>query len=265
MSAQTAVALGLLSEDDAQSKILIAISHDCDIATDNLRVEPTVEFVVGNLIDRVDGAYTRARNARILHLEFETPDGKRAVAFAIRDRREVDKEALSDHPPETGWSHASTKGLTSLRWWLAARYFRSSFADTFESRLRQSKLDERIDKLLSPHGEYIHGIFFMVDDGEGNNRIEDEPHELRALVVYDDEATEEQVAAVKTASDAISAAFKGKFFDNGLRTWKKIELVTCEGISDEIFSFAALRVFKQWRLEFRSLGDDPQQLPIRSI
>lgn len=265
LSAESAVALNLLSADGAKGKILIAASHDCDIANDNLIAEPTVEFLIGELIDKVDGSYTRAKNARTLHLEFETPEGRKAAAFTIRNRVEVQKEGLASHSPQKGWSHLSPKGVISLRWWLAARYFRSSFADTFETRLREAKLDEKIDKALSKHATNVHGIFFLVDDGECNNCSDEKSHELRAIVVYDSEATEEQIAAVKEATATITDAFKRRFFNKSSGEWKQIELVSCDAISDEVFSYAALLSFKQWRLEFRSLENDSQQLPLTSI
>lgn len=264
LSAQSAVALGLLNENDAKSLVLMAISHDCDIANENLRAEPTVEFLTGELIDRVDGSFTRAKNARTLHLEFETPEGKKAVAFAIRNRTEVKKADLADHAPDGKWSHASPKGLISLRWWLAARYFRSSFPDSFETRLTQSKLDQKIDRLLSPHGEAVYGIFLLVDDGAGDNRDDEELHELRAVVVYDAESEDAQVSKIKKAAEEITAAFKSKLYDNTSRAWRKIELVSCDAASDEVFSFADSRIFKQWRLEHRSLEDDTQVLTVES-
>lgn len=267
LSAQSAVDLGLLSEDESREYVLMAISHDCDIATDNLTVEPTVEFVIGELIAKADGTYTRAKNARTLHLEFETPEGQKAVAFAIRKRKEVEKTALADHVPDTSWSHASPRALISLRWWLAARYLRSSFPDTFEARLCRKgiKLDDKIDKLISPHGDSIYGIFFLVDDGSGKNRNEGDAHELIAALVYSAESGEEAIKAIKKAADDIAAAFKAKLYDKHSGEWKEIELVSCEAISDEAFSFADSRIFKQWRLEHRSLENDSQPLPVENV
>lgn len=264
LAGPSAIALGLLSEVESESRVLIAVSHDCDIATDNLRAEPTVEFIVGELIQKVDGSCTRAKNARLLHLEFETAGGKRAFAFSIRDRRDVDKTLLADHAPAAGWKHSSASGLISLRWWLAARYFRSSFPDTFEARLKQSRLDERIDKLISPYGDDVYGIFVLVDDGIGNNRNDDEEHKLTVLVVYDAGSDDARVDEIKAAAAKITAAFTAKFYDGTSKTWKKIELISCDAISDEVFSFADVRTFRQWRLEHRSLEDDAQVLAIES-
>lgn len=264
LSAQSAIDLGLRRENEANNFVLMAISHDCDIANENLHAEPAVEFLIGKLIDKVDGSFTRAKNARTLHLEFETPEGKKAVAFAIRNRVHVEKADLADHAPDGKWSHTSPKGPISLRWWLAARYFRSSFPDSFEARLTQSKLDQKIDKQLSPHGEAVYGIFFLVDDGAGDNRNDDELHELRAVVVYDAETEDAQIKKIKNAAEEIVAAFKSKFYDNTSGSWRKIELVSCDAVSDEVFSFANSRVFKQWRLEHRSLEDDGQVLTVES-
>lgn len=266
LSAGSAVALRVVNEADADTRVLIAASHDCDIVTDNLSTEPTVEFVVGQVIDKVDGSYTRTKNARILHLEFETPDGKKAVAFSIKVRVEIQKADLADHAPDSRWTHASPMGITSLRWWLAARYLRSSFPDTFEARLTQSKVAERFDRLLSPLGDFIYGIFFLVDDGDGLNHASQDPHELRAVVVYDSGLVdEENLEKIERMVDALRTLFKRTFYDEATASWRKIELVSCNKASDEVFSFANSRIFKQWRLEHRSLSDDSQPLPIQSV
>lgn len=263
LSAEDAVSLGILSEGD-NNCVLVAISHDCDIVNDNLRVEPSVEFLVGAKIPRLDGNFTRAKNARVLHLEFDTPAGKQAVAFSIRERREVPKTLLAEIEPRADWKHSTPKGLICLRWWLAARYIRASFPDTFENRLARAKLGEKIDKLLGPYGENIFGIFFLVDDGQGESLLATQPHELRAAIVYDAEAPEEQIAAIQKVAVAVTEAFKSKLFDARSRAWKDIELVSCDAFSDEAFSFAASRYFKQWRLEYRSLEDDSQQPPVEN-
>lgn len=262
LSGESAVALGLLQKDEADRRVLIAVSHDCDIANSNLHAEPTVEFVIGEIVEKIDGSYTRAKNARILHLAFETPKGKKAVSFSIRGRKDVDKTALSDHIPEMNWQHISPRGLDSLRWWLAARYFRSSFSDTFEARLKQSKLDQKIETHLSPHGEAVYGIYFLVDRGAVVQRADDDTHELLALIVYDAGADENQVTAIKLASSEIAAEFEKKFYDSHSKAWGKIELASCNAISDEAFSYSDSRLYKQWRLEYRSLEDNTQLLPL---
>lgn len=264
LSAQDAIKLGLLA-GGSTSRICIVASHDCDIACERLIAEPTVEFLVGALIEKVDGAYTRAKNARTLHLEFQSPDGRKAASFSIRDRVEVDKTRLADFVPDLTWSHISPKALVSLRWWLAARYFRSSFPDSFETRLSRSKLNHKIDQLLTPLGETVHGIFFLVDDGADEGKADAEPHELRAVIVYDASADETQIEAAEAAAKKIEGAFRAKLFDPATGVWRDIELVSCECVSDEVFSFAHMRAFKQWRLEFRSLDDDAQTLPVLNV
>lgn len=265
LPAKSAIALKLVQEAESEHFVFIATSHDCDIANANLRIEPTVEFIRGEVVDKIDGSFTRAKNARILHLEFDTPTGKIAVEFNIRERFDVGKEALADYLPEDNWSHCSRMGLGSLRWWLAARYFRSSFPDSFEKHLVQTKLDERIDKLLSPLGDAVYGIFFLVDDGSGNNRSDDDTYELRAFVVYDSESDEKQIVAIQKAAKDIDAAFRAKLQDSRSRHWGKIEMVSCGAVSDESFSYANSRIFKQWRLEHRSLDDESQELPVPSV
>jgi hypothetical protein len=57
-------ALQLLVSDRT---IYIAITHDCDIAHENLEIEPEIEFVRATRIDRIDGNFSNAKNSRTLH------------------------------------------------------------------------------------------------------------------------------------------------------------------------------------------------------
>lgn len=61
-------AVGLTDVPDAD--LAIAISHDCDIANDNLDIEPVVEFIYACILNQRNGNYTHGKNPRTLHLDY---------------------------------------------------------------------------------------------------------------------------------------------------------------------------------------------------
>jgi hypothetical protein len=263
-----ALALGLVGEDDNDEPIFIVASHDCDVACANLALEPEVEFVRGRVVASIVGELTKAKNVRLLHLEFNTAAGPKCVEFNTGLRIRVPKDRLADFSPAEDWELVSSKGQASFRWWLAARYFRSSFSDTFDARLSKSKIDRKIDQALSPCSKDVYGIFFLVDDGAESSLPENISHVLRSVIVYASETiSDEDITKIKAAAEKIERAFKKEFYDSVTHVWSGIELMSCDVVSDEVFSWANARVFKQWRLEFRSFADDnlDHPLPIGSV
>jgi hypothetical protein len=260
LSNEDAISLGVVNSTSAERIILVAVSHNCDIVNDRLQVEPEVEFIVGTEIDALDGSYTRAKNARILHVEFNTPDGKKAVAFDIRRKVLIRKYDLVNYFPLQGCIASSPKYLQSLRWWLAGRYLRSSFPDFFDKSLTEKKVDEKIDKLLTPFNASVYGFFFLVEKVTDESSGNEELYELRALIVYDSENTEdEEIEKLEMAASNMAAVFEKAFLEKSSKKWKAIELVSCDVVSDNAFSYSDLYKYQQWRLEYRSLEPEPPQ------
>lgn len=64
------LSLELIHPEDAQSQIAIVISHDCDLAEEDLEREPFIEVIVGKVIDNACPNHTNAKSPNKLHLEF---------------------------------------------------------------------------------------------------------------------------------------------------------------------------------------------------
>ncbi|QAZ41493.1 hypothetical protein C1M51_12910 [Methylibium sp. Pch-M] len=145
--------------------------------------------------------------------------------------------------------------------WLASRYRRSAFPDEFERRLiKELKLHEKIAKAVKPHGDLIAGVFFDVDDGAEITR--DGPGDTYTLditilhsAVPNFETAEK---AADTAAKAIEKAFKDKLFDP-TKTWRYIELRSCDPVSESVLTYQHFKQLKRWRLEHISLAAEPQQ------
>jgi hypothetical protein len=63
------LSFGLLRPEEGESGLAIVISHDCDLAEDDLDREPFVEVVIGALIDSASPNHTFAKSPNKLHLE----------------------------------------------------------------------------------------------------------------------------------------------------------------------------------------------------
>jgi hypothetical protein len=48
--------------------LAVAVSHDCDIANENLEAEPAVELVLGCFVDKQNGNYTYGKNPLTLQI-----------------------------------------------------------------------------------------------------------------------------------------------------------------------------------------------------
>ena len=146
--------------------------------------------------------------------------------------------------------------------WLASRYRRSAFSDEFERRLtsKEFKLHEKIAKAVKPHGELIAGVFFDVDEGAEVARDgPDDTYTLDITILHsadpDFDAAEK---AAEAAAKAIEKAFKDKLFDP-TKTWRHIELRSCDPVSESVLTYQQFKQLKRWRLEHISLAAEPPQ------
>lgn len=251
-----AIDLGLIPPDAADDSVVVMVTHDCDIASDVSR-EPDVEVIVGQRISNL-GADTNAKAVRRLHISFDTSNGPVPVELHAASKVTRPKCAALAKPPRKDWKLAP-EGLVTLQKWLAARYFRSAFADEFERRLKDkpAKLDRKIAKALHVPSEHILAVLFDVDGGvERLRNGPDDLYELHITLLYDS-STDEPAAyeAAQKAADAIEDSFERAFFEAS--KWKNIKLLACVPVSDNAMTVAQSRLLKQWRLDYVSLEADP--------
>lgn len=252
---RAAIDLGLIASDATDQSVVIMVTHDCDIASR----EPDVEVMLAKRIPAL-GADTNAKTARRLHIAFETSQGHVAVELQATGKTATPKQTVLSTQPRPDWK-LTPEALVTLQKWLAARYYRSAFADEFERRLKDkpAKLDKKIAKALEVPSEHVLAVLFDVDGGTENHRNgADDVYQLRVTLLYDstkDEPTAYE-ATQKTA-DAIEKAFETAFCVAG--TWKNIQLLSCLPVSDSVMTVAQSRLLKQWRLDHVSLEADPPQ------
>lgn len=255
---QAALDLGLAQAEAADPQIVVVVSHDCDIAGDASR-EPYVEVITGRQIAAL-GEDCNAKTARRLHITFASDQGPVHVELIASAKTTRPKEAIQKTQPRTGWQ-LTPENLVTLQKWLAARYHRAAFADEFERRLKAKpgKLDRKIAKALEEPGEHVLAVLFDVDEGEETQRNgEEDVYQLRITLLYDSSRDEPAAyKAAQKAANALESAFETAYCKDS--TWKNIQLLSCDAVSDSAMTVAESRLLKQWRLDQLSLEADPQQ------
>jgi len=249
LSAEATQLLKLAHPQEPGVTIVIVATHDCDLAQP-IAIEPSIEVIVGRKISAVDGNYTSAKNARTLHVRFEG-DPPFFAEFSATTKLSLDKEQFIGLLPEARFQLSPSSKLIFERW-LAARYRRSAFPDEFERRLRAAKLDDRLAKAVKPHGERISLVLFDVDE-------RDDIYVLDIVLLHsvEPDAQESQEAAEKAKSD-IQTAFN-KLRDPQSDQWQNIELRYIDVISEEALTYRQFTLLRPWRLDYISLGGEPQQ------
>lgn len=258
LAADSAARLGLVPQGDDQG-LVVVISHDCDIASAADK-EPMVELIVGRRIPSL-GADTHAKTARRLHLPFDGDAGPVPVELLATNKALVPKADLLADGPRQGWSLSPAK-LVTLQNWLAARYRRAAFPESFEARLKAKpgQLHKKIVKAMETAGVHVLAVLFDLDEGQDLERQQPEDaYQLRIHLLYDSNVDEPTAyAAAQAAADAIESAFEVAFRQPD-GAWRNIMLLSCEPVSDSAMTVAASQLLKQWRLDYMSLEDDPQQ------
>jgi hypothetical protein len=149
LTSKSTVALGLIPEEAADSKLAIVISHDCDLAQ-LPGSESQVEIIVAHRIDVGDGNCTHAKSSPRLHLPYRISGQTTWWELLAPSKTSISKEALADHAPD-GDAFLDGKSEAILRKWLGSRYNRGSFADEFVERLAKH-IGDRITKVVKPAG-----------------------------------------------------------------------------------------------------------------
>lgn len=261
LTEKCAVQLGLIKQEEKDTKLLIVISHDCDLASasDN---DPNVELIIGELIPKLSGD-SHLKNARRLDLRFENNDAPKFLKLSAVTKLYIPKDVLFQHNPSSNFS-LNAPNLVTLQRWLAARYCRAAFPESFESRLREvspkNSFLSKIESILDKGGEHIRSLLFDLDQGESIERESFDCYSLGITVLYDSTKDENEAFKIadKVAVD-LEALFNKTFFSDTDNKWNSIELTYCDAISDNTLTVAQCAALKQWRIEHMSLREEPHQ------
>lgn len=270
LKAETIAKLGLATDLPPEKVAAIIATHDCDLAQ-SADSEPTVELILGRILDAAaNGNYTNCKNLRRLHvglsasgeaIQIELDAGNRC--FIPKENPNSPEMGLSAHTPSE--THRMTpREHNTLQHWLSARYRRAAFPDEFDRRLKEETgIAERLARAFKDTGHHIPAIFFDVDAGEElARRGANDPYELFIVLLYsthDDPAAAE--AAALEAAAKIEEVFKKHCLtqEDGVETWKWIELQAIEVVSDHAMTYAQSQLLKKWQADHISLRSTPEQ------
>lgn len=252
--------LGLAEADQVEGTRVVVISHDCDLANDNLDVEPEVEVLVGNVVGASNGNFTWGKSPRTLHLPVQREGGAEVLELIQTAKRRLPKTALAKFVPSLEHSMGQPE-LSTLRSWLGVRYNRAAFADAFVRRLGAVKADRQLAKLLEQSGDLISFVYFRIEGGHTLERVDGDPYRFDIVLVFTpgDDAENSADRAHELAEN-VEADIQGRLKDP-----TSIVLNSCVPISEDDVTVGRARTLTQWRLEHMTLRADEPQLGSPSI
>ncbi len=256
LAVDATIALGIASSEQASDIVAVVVSHDCDIAQ-SAEVEPDVEIIVGRRLTAVDGNYSHAKNARLLHLTFSAGDERLAAELRSSGKRQISKSDLAPFSPLMS-IQPDRNEQNILQRWLAARYRRAAFPDEFNARLDQTGVRDRLGKTLKKYGGSISAVYFDVDGGLDVARSgEDDTYAVGIYLLYstaaDPNAAEQ---AANESADAIRKAFREKCSGKD-GVWRHLELVECEAVADRAMTVHQADSMSRWSADHISLAAGP--------
>lgn len=253
LKTSTATELGLVHECDPASTCVMVISHDCDLANDNLKAEPHVEVIVGRTVDKEDGNFAWAKAPRTLHLRLKEDGEDQVVELVSTCKRLVPKDVLAAHEPDAAFV-LDGRGLSVLREWLSSRYQRAAFPDEFVTRMKRTEADRRLAKALKDNGASISFVFFRLQGGIVE-RPAGNPYELDVVLVYPEgDDAEEAMDAAEQAASKVDSVLRARLSDPSV-----IKLRSCIALCESDVTIAQSRLLTQWRLEYMTLSADEEQ------
>lgn len=252
--AEALMALGIAHDADT---LVMVVSHDCDLANDDLDAEPYVEVIIGRTLAAADPSLTRTKSPRTLHLELNCDGRAACVELVATQKHFIPKSTLATYRPDARY-HLDPKGLETLRHWLAVRYARAAFPDEFVNRLRRvTKLADRLEKIVKKPevDRAVSAVYFHLDTLEERDPEDPRPYELTVVLVYEPDA--DPLRSGDLAADTaerIRTEFRARCLVNeAADTWRHIRLVDVLALSEEEITVSQAKALQQWRLEHISL------------
>ena len=136
------------------------LSHDCDIVHHDFENEPHVEIMAARFVDSSDGNLLHGKNPRRLQLKMR----EQWIEFHVGSRKFIDRRHLAHLVPDRGIA-LPPDAVQSLAGWVARRYVRTAFPDSFNNRLQGR--EQQIKKLMSNEGGNICTLYVLLaDQGE---------------------------------------------------------------------------------------------------
>lgn len=236
----------------------VVITHDCDLANDNMAAEPDVELIVGRVVNAPNGNFLWGKAPRTLHLSMRHKGEVVTVELVATRKVLLPKDALAAYQPNDDFA-LEPKALAVMRSWLSSRYQRAAFPDAFVQRMRATKFDEKLAKTVEPYGDLISFIYFVLDDGAMSEHAEGEPYKLSIVLVFaPGDEPEMSAERADEVADKVTDTAEARLSHQGTNTGQ-IVLESCIAVSEDDLPVSKTRLLMHWRLEHMSLRSDTEQ------
>jgi flagellin-specific chaperone FliS len=164
------------SQDNDSAKIWIVVTQTCDLANPNLNNEPTVEFIEAQKITKIDSTYENLKNPRRLHIE----NNGQCYEILAQNRRFFPREKLQFYQSK---ENLTPKTLRILQDFMSRRYRRPEYADEFNSRRENKKVNREISKIIEDLHEYLEMILVGSNITEEKEKWSENPIEINKYIV----------------------------------------------------------------------------------
>jgi hypothetical protein len=139
---------------------LIVASQDCDAVCDSLAVEPGVEVLIAEPIERMRTAHRDGRHPRELHLMLRGPEGEeQPVRVQVRNRAMFDRSLLAECSPATDYA-VPTEYIEQIAGLLGGRYARIAYPSAFDARTRKAR--QQLARVLERYADDVVDIYFAL-------------------------------------------------------------------------------------------------------
>lgn len=215
-------------------QLLYVLTHDCDLVQSDFDKEPYVELLAITPTTMADGNFTHGRNSRLLDFEI----GAKSFRASCHDRYRLERRVLATLSPSE--AHPVDPLLCDLiSNWMAKRYIRPAFPDSFNIRLKRE--ERAIRKFLKTHGQAYERIYMACDPGE-KELTDDADYRLTVWLVLR-ESDLEPVDVLKAQELVVE-------FEQILDGCRGIDVLECRAVPESEVTLAHLRVLSLWDFDY---------------
>lgn len=158
--------------------LYLLVTHSCDVVHGSLEDEPYAEAILAKAISDTNGNLTHGKNSRKIHVELHKNKEAKLCEFSTSNRIFFDRRKLADFEPATTYQIDETI-LKNLIDWLSKKYNRAAFPNSFNDRLKEHKITEKIKDILKNNGHDVMGLYIKLDSYK--ELADNEPYKILFL------------------------------------------------------------------------------------
>lgn len=245
--------LAFIGEENTSAEIhLIVASQSCDIANNNIDIDPSIELLIARTIVQKDGNLTFNKNPRQLHTQLKIFTGTadifsyELIEIRIAERILVPKEYLASLSPDDS-TQLEAEQLEACVNWLSARYSRPALPTEFNKRIENADKKGHLRKKAKTLNEKLSGIYVEIIPFDEIAEGENYSVNLLGLVTEMNEAEIPKAeSSLKNIEDILKAA--------------QMEVKTVVR-SEANISLAQIKRFKRFYFDDLSFKDDTDLPP----